>query len=409
MTPSAQSRGFFPYEATLWNDYMERLFGFGRGEERHMERLWTRSFILLSAGSLFLFTAFYLLVPTLPLYVKELGGTESHVGLAVGLFTLTGVVLRPFIGGFLDRYGRRMFLISGMAVFVLAMWLYNGVGGVLALLILRMFHGTGWAISTTAGGTVAADLIPASRRGEGMGWFGMAMTVAMAVGPMLGVSVLERGSFTGLFYLATALSAFSLLFFLIARIPDVRPGTARAFVFFDKSVLPVSIPTFFLAAAYGGVITYLPLFAESIRVNVGAFFLVFAAALTASRPLAGKLADRYGEGRVIVPMLMLTAVSLVVLCFSSGLAGIIASAILFGIGFGSAQPAMQAANLRLCPEDKRGVASASFMTAFDLGIGLGAMIMGWVSEQSSYETLFAVGAASVCVAVSTFAAWRGDC
>jgi MFS family permease len=369
------------------------------------DRLWTRPFIQLSLGAMVLFIGFYLLLPTMPLFVKELGGSEAQVGLAAGLFTLTAVVFRPFVGGLVDRYGRRPFLVGGMLVFTLSMWLYDWVGGVLALLALRMLHGAGWAFSTTAVGTIAADLIPVSRRGEGMGWFGLAMTIAMAVGPMAGVWILEDGSFPRLFLLATALSAASLLLMATTGHPEGQPAEKQPFVIFDKSVLPVTTPLFFLAAAYGGITTYLPLFAESIRVNAGTFFLVYAVVLTLVRPIAGRLSDRYGEGRVIVPSLTLTVVSLIVLTFTDGLAGVILSAVLYGAGFGSAQPAMQAANYRLCPADMRGVASASFMTAFDLGIGFGAIALGLVSEHAGYNALFAVCAASVLVSAALFAAW----
>lgn len=121
------------------------------------------------------------------------------------------------------------------------------------------------------------------------------------------------------------------------------------------------------------------------------------------RPLAGKLSDRFGEAAVIIPSLIITALSLLLLSLSDSLVGLIAAAILYGIGFGSAQPALQAATLRIAPEDRRGAANASFMTAFDLGIGLGAIILGWISEQTGYPLLFAIASVSVVVSLVIFA------
>ncbi|RIX46571.1 MFS transporter [Paenibacillus nanensis] len=367
-----------------------------------MERLWTKSFIQLSLGMLVLFTGFYLLLPTMPLFIKQLGGSETHVGLAAGAFTLTAVVFRPIVGGMLDRYGRRRFMIWGLLIFAVAMYLYDWVGGIAGLIALRALHGASWAFSTTAVSTSVTDIIPDSRRGEGMGWFGMAMTIAMAVGPMLGLWVLQSASFHTLFLATTGLSVAALALVFATRIPFQPKQGGGKLVLFEKSALPVTSALFFLAVAYGGITTFLPLFAESIRVNSGTFFLVYALALTAARPLAGKLSDRYGESGVIVPALALTILSLVVLSFADGLAGIIVSAVLYGIGFGSAQPALQAANLRLSHPDKKGVANASFMTAFDLGIGLGSIGLGWVSQYSSYGMLFAVCAASVAVSAIVF-------
>lgn len=368
-----------------------------------MERLWTKPFIQMTVGMLFLFTGFYLLLPTLPLYIKHLGGSETQVGLAAGAFTLTAVVFRPMVGGLVDRYGRRAFYVWGLIFFVLSMYLYDWVGSILLLLALRILHGASWAFSTTSIGTVITDLIPISRRGEGMGWYGMAMTVAMAIGPMLGTYIVSGYSFRTLFLVATGLSLIAFILAYMTRAPYQAKPSAGRIQLVEKSVLPVTAAIFFLAVAYGGITTFLPLFAESIRVNPGTFFLVYAVALTLIRPFAGKLSDRFGEAAVIIPSLVVTAGALIVLSQSSGLPGLIIAAILYGIGFGSAQPALQAATLRIAPENRRGAANASFMTAFDLGIGLGAIVLGLVSERIGYAYLFTVTAVSVVVSLVIFA------
>ncbi|SEL74811.1 Predicted arabinose efflux permease, MFS family [Paenibacillus sp. cl141a] len=368
-----------------------------------MERLWTKPFIQMTVGMLFLFTGFYLLLPTLPLYIKHLGGSETQVGLAAGAFTLTAVVFRPMVGGLVDRYGRRAFYVWGLIFFVLSMYLYDWVGSILLLLALRILHGASWAFSTTSIGTVITDLIPISRRGEGMGWYGMAMTVAMAIGPMLGTYIVSGYSFRTLFLVATGLSLIAFILAYMTKAPYQAKPSAGRIQLVEKSVLPVTAAIFFLAVAYGGITTFLPLFAESIRVNPGTFFLVYAVALTLIRPFAGKLSDRFGEAAVIIPSLVVTAGALIVLSQSSGLPGLITAAILYGIGFGSAQPALQAATLRIAPENRRGAANASFMTAFDLGIGLGAIVLGLVSERIGYAYLFTVTAVSVVVSLVIFA------
>lgn len=138
-----------------------------------MERLWTKSFIQMTFAMLFLFTGFYLLVPTLPLFIKEIGGNESQVGLMMGMFTIAAVVIRPIIGGMLDQYGRRSFIIFGLIFFGLTMYSYNLATTIVLLAVLRVIHGVTWAVSTTAVGTAITDIIPDSRRGEGMGWYGM--------------------------------------------------------------------------------------------------------------------------------------------------------------------------------------------------------------------------------------------
>ncbi|OBZ16416.1 MFS transporter [Bacillus sp. FJAT-26390] len=368
-----------------------------------MDRLWTKSFTLMTIGNLFLFNAFYMLYPTLPLFIKQMGGNESQVGLAMGAFMLSAVIFRPIVGGLLDRFGRRPFLVGGLLLFILAMYMYNWVGGIVVLMGLRILHGMSWAVSTTATMTAITDMIPPTRRGEGMGWFSTSMTLAMAVGPMFGIWVTQNRSYSDLFLIAVVLSAGALLLMLGAKMPFRPNPSARKIELFEKSVLPVAASVFFLFIAYGGITTFVPLFADSIQVNSGAFFLAFAATLALSRPISGKLSDRFGEVFVIMPALVMTICALIVLSLSTGLIGVLVSAVLYGIGFGSAQPALQAATIRLARPDRIGVANASISTANDLGIGLGAIMLGWVSQYMSYQALFTVSAVSVGLSLLLFA------
>ncbi|MED4056564.1 MFS transporter (plasmid) [Niallia taxi] len=367
-----------------------------------MERLWTKSYIFMITGMFFLFTAFYMLYPTLPLFIKENGGTESQVGLAMGAFMLSSVIFRPFVGGLLDRFGRRPFIIWGLLLFAATMFMYNWVSGLAVLMVIRILHGFTWAVSTTSISTAVTDLIPTTRRGEGMGWSGMAMTVAMAIGPMLGLAIANNSSYESLFGFAVLLSVAALALTFGAKIKVTPIANSRKIELFDKSVFPITLSVFLLFIAYGGITTYIPLFADSIKVNSGTFFLVYAATLVLTRPIAGKLSDRHGEAFVIIPAQVITISALIILSFSTNLLGIIISAIMYGIGFGSAQPALQAATIRLVSPDRTGVANASFATGADLGIGLGAMMLGWISQYMSYQALFTVSAVAVVFSLLVF-------
>lgn len=367
-----------------------------------MERLWTKSFVLMTVGMLFLFNAFYMLYPTLPLFIIQIGGNEAQVGLSMGAFMLTSVMVRPIVGGLLDRYGRRPFIVWGLLLFILAMYLYNWIGGIAVLLGLRIVHGMSWAVSSTAINTAVTDMIPSARLGEGMGWFSTSMTLAMAFGPMVGIWVVQDFSYHVLFQFAVVLSAVALLLTFGAKMPFRPQSGARKIELFEKPVLPISTSVFFMFIAYGGITTFVPLFAESIKVNSGVFFLAFAATLALSRPLSGKLSDRYGETFVIVPALVITVLALISLSFSTGLFGLIVSAVLYGLGFGSAHPALQSATIRLARPDRKGVANASLATATDLGIGVGAIMLGWVSQYTSYPFLFAVSGVTVVLSMLVF-------
>lgn len=376
-----------------------------------MERLWSRSYIAMFVANLALFIAFYMLYPTLPLFIQQMGGSEAAVGLSMGVFMLASVLFRPLIGGLLDRFGRRPFVVAGLLLFIVSMLLYRWVGGLAALMALRFLHGTSWAASSTATQTVVTDMIPPARRGEGLGWYGMTMTFAMAVGPAFGlwlIGDLSYGEPSGsLFLIGAGLSAVALLLTFGAHMP-FQPADAGEGAFWsrievvEKPVLPLAAAVFFLFAAYGGITTFVPLFAASLQVNSGAFFLVYAATLALSRPLAGRLSDRYHETAIVLPALVITALALVVLSLSTGEAGMLAAAVLYGIGFGSAHPVLHAATIRLARQDRKGVANATFSTAIDLGIGLGAILLGWIVPFTGYRGLFLVSAASVAVCLVVF-------
>jgi MFS family permease len=370
-----------------------------------VERLWTRPFILMTAGMFFLFTGFYSLYPTLPLFIRQMGGNEAQIGLSMGAFMLSAVVFRPIVGVLLDRFGRRPFIVWGLLLFTLAMYMYDWVGGIIVLIGLRILHGLSWAVSTTAVHTAIADIIPSARRGEGMGWFGTATTLAMAVGPVFGIWVVQNQSYQALFLFAVGLSAAALILTFGVKMSFRTKTGARKIEFFEKSVLPVTVSCFFHTIAYGGITTFVPLFADSIKVNPGAFFLAYAATLALARPFAGKLADRHGESFVIVPALVISIAGLITLSFSTGLFGVLVSAVLYGIGFGSVNPALQAVTIRLAHPDRKGVATASLLTATDLGIGLGAIMLGWVSQHTSYQLLFTVSAVSVAISLLLFTVW----
>lgn len=363
-----------------------------------MERLWTGSFVLMILGTFFLFTAFYMLYPTLPLFIKHIGGNETYVGLSMGIFMISAVAFRPVIGGLLDRFGRRPFIILGLFLFIFAMYMYNWTTGISFLMWLRVLHGISWAISTTTILTVISDIVPPTRFGEGIGWFSTAMTLAMAVGPILGTQIVKNLSYNSMFLFAVILSIIALLLKLGVKITFQPKSNIKRIEVFDKSVLSTAVSVFFLFISYASITTFVPLFADSLKTDSGLFFLVFSGTLFLSRPIGGKLSDQYGKTIVIVPALLISILSLIILSFSNGLTGILISAGLYGIGFGSAQPVLQATIIHLVSPERRGVANASFSTATDLGIGLGSVILGSISKYGDYRILFITSA--ICITLS---------
>lgn len=367
------------------------------------EKLFSRNFVLTTLSTFAVFTSFYFLLVTLPIYIQELGGTESEIGLIIGVFTISAVLLRPYLGREVDRRGRKNILVAGLFVFLFSMLLYNYTTSVVSLLMLRVLHGIGWGAATTAATTLIADIAPIHRRGEAMGIFGMAANVAMAIGPMLSFALLYASSFPTLFAVSAAIALISLLLVLpISETVVVRPRTPL----FSKEAFFPSALMFAVTLTYGSIVSFLPLFfqKQGITTNPGVFFTVLAITLIFIRVLAGKLSDIKGRKFVIVPGMILITMSLWVLSMADSLWIFLAAALLYGLGFGSVHPTLIALLVDKVGERGRGAAMGTFTAAFDLGIGAGSIVLGMVLQFFGFKVMYLLGGLIVLAGAAWFIA-----
>jgi MFS family permease len=352
------------------------------------ETLFSRSFVLTSLSTFTLFTSFYFLLITLPIYIEKIGGSESEIGLILGVFTISAVLLRPFIGKEVDRRGRKIILISGIVIFFISMLLYDHTKNVTSLLLLRVLHGIGWGAATTAATTLIADIAPPKRRGEAMGVFGMASNVAMAIGPALSMILLQKYDFPILFSISAGISLLSLLLVLpISETMVVHPRTPL----FSREALFPSALMFMISLTYGSIVSFLSLFAQKQGIaNPGIFFTVFAVTLILVRALAGKLSDIKGRKFVIIPGMVLIAAGLGVLSTASTLNSFLVAAFLYGIGFGLVHPSLMALLVDMVGDEGRGAAMGTFTAAFDLGIGAGSILLGLVLQYFDFQVMYSL-------------------
>lgn len=294
------------------------------------EKLFTKNFVLTSLSTLVLFTSFYFLLVTLPIYISnELAGSDFEVGLSLFVFTISAVFLRPFMGQEVNRRGRKNILVAGMLVFLAAMLLYNYATSIPLLLLLRMFHGLGWGASTTAATTLIADIAPLSRRGEAMGIFGMAANIAMAISPPVSMFLLNSTNYETLFIAGAAIALVSLLLVLpISETVVVHPKTPL----FSMEALSPSTMMFIISLTYGSIVAFLPLFTQKQNMtNPGIFFAVLAVSLIIVRALAGRISDIKGRKFVIVPGMVLIILGLWVLSQADSIWYFLAAALLYGL------------------------------------------------------------------------------
>ena len=365
----------------------------------HKEPLWTRDFILISISSLLIFTGFQMLLPVLPIFSIELGGSDVLAGMVMGIFTVSAVIMRPIAGRLLDRKGRKGIFLIGLIVTVISVFAHNWVPTVFILLILRFIHGFGWGASSTASSTVASDVIPKSRLGEGMGFFGLTGTLGMAMGPAFGLWLLKDYDFSTVFYISAGIVLVSIIIAL--PIKYVKPEQAlepdkKGII--EKTALLPAIVIFFITMNYGSILSFIALYANQKEVeNIGLYFMVYAAALLVSRPYFGRLTDRKGPSFAVYPGIICVTLSVVLIYYANSLTAFLIAGFIYGIGFGAIQPALLAMSVRNVSYSRRGAANATFYLGFDLGIGAGSVIWGIIAEYFGYQIIYLISIIPIIV------------
>lgn len=372
--------------------------------EETQEKIWTRDFILICLANFFIFFGFQMTLPTLPLFVKELGGSDQLIGVIVGIFTFSALIFRPYAGHALETKGRKFVYMIGLGIFVVSIGSFAFAASIAFLLIMRVVQGVGWGLSTTATGTIATDIIPAKRRGEGLGYFGLSGNIALAFGPGLGLALVGKISFTTLFLICAVLGLIAFLLSSKVRYKKVEQTSEKVvaprFDIFEKTAIPPSVLVLFITFTFGGIATFLPLHAIERGVSgIEAYFLVYAVFLFISRTFAGKIYDKKGHLFVYLPGTVLILIAMILLAWLPSTAILLVAAGLYGFGFGSVQPALQAWAVESAAANRKGMANATFFSFFDLGIGIGALLFGQIAFLFNYGTIYAVGAVSILVSI----------
>ena len=366
------------------------------------EKLWTFQFVLITTINLTIFFGFQLLTPILPVYVKSLGISDNTIGWVTGIFTIAALLVRPFTGSALDRLGRRIIFLFGLIVFIVATASYSWLPTVGLILAVRFVHGLGWGIASTATNTIASDVIPGQRFGEGMGYFTLAANVAMAIFPGIGLYIIANYSFKAASLLATSLVlvALFLSFALKYKPVTTEKKAQKQLELFEMTSVRPSVIMFFTTVTYGAINSFLALYAQERGfTKAGTFFTVMAIAMVISRPLFGMLVDRFGFSLAVIPGLLIIMISMLLLGKATTLPLFLISGAAYGIGFGATQTSLQAMAVTSAPRDRMGLANSTFVIGFDTGIGFGSIILGQVAAISSYGDMFLWSAASVAIAL----------
>ncbi|MCX8118628.1 MAG: MFS transporter [Desulfobacterota bacterium] len=335
-------------------------------------------------------SAFFSLIPTLPIYLSTSNMTEAEIGLLIGAFSLSSLVLRPFVGRALLKVEERAFMIAGAALFVLSSTAYLFAKPFWPFLIVRVIHGIGLALFATASFTLVVRITPKSKRGQGLSFFYLAINVAFALAPSLGMDLVNHFSFSILFLACAGLSMIALVISGQLKRSGSGPSemSLRKQPLLSREALPAGIMAFMGSFIWGAVTAFFSLYALQHGVtNPGIFFAALAITLMLARSLGGKILDLYSREKVILPCILAQIVGMAVLAFSSSLPLFLLVAVIWGVGNAFYYPTLVAYSIDLAGSS-RGPAIGTYMTLSDSGIGVGSLVMGIVLQATNFTVMF---------------------
>jgi MFS family permease len=354
----------------------------------------------------FTFTVFvsaFQLLPTAPFHIIDLGGSTFASGLFLGFLTYASAFSAPLTGAIADRLGQRRILITSSIALTLFSIAYAVITDYRLLLALVIVQGVFWSGLLSASAAYMTHMLPERRRAEGIAYWGLSSVAAIAVAPTLGFWVYRRG-WTWLCIEAASLNVLMCIIAVALKQHDIAPvHHAQPKRLLEWRVLLLSVSLFLYSFGYGGITSFAAMYADANRVTPkGLYLTALALIILVTRPMSGRLGDRLGYRRVFVPCLLLISLGLAILAAAGTRTSMIASALVFGAGFGTAYPVFVGYVMRGVSPARRGAAFGAIIAAFDTGIGTGSTSMGWIIQQYGFRSAFAVAAAISALALPYF-------
>jgi len=364
------------------------------------EKLWTRDFVTVSVINFLVFLAHLLLMVIIASYaVDRFHASTSMAGLVASVFIIGALIGRFATGRFIEDIGNKKVLMAGTVFFIASAALYFTAVTLPLLIVVRLLHGMAHGVASTATGTIVAKIIPDRRRGEGIGYYGMSMILASALGPFMGILLIQYVDFKVIFFVASLLA---LLVFLISflvhepidKLPDHHEAEAATRFhysrFFEAKAIPVSIISLIIGFSCSIVIAFISLYSKEIHLEKAAsvYFVVSAIATLVSRPLAGRLFDLRGENFVVYPCIFIYAVGMLLFSQAShGVTLLLAGAII-GLGYGNFMSSAQTIAIKSVQPHRFGLATATYYVFLDLGISIGPYLLGSLIPFTGFRGLY---------------------
>lgn len=382
------------------------------------DKLVTSSYCFILAANFLLYFGFWLLIPVLPFYLSEVfSAGNSTIGIILSCYTVAALCIRPFSGYFLDRFARKPLYLMAYFIFMTMFAGYIIAGSLTLFIMFRIIQGVSFGMVTVGGNTVVIDIMPSSRRGEGLGYYGLSNNIAMAVGPMSGLFLHDAGmSFTTIFCCSLGSCMAGFVCASLVKTP-YKPPVRREPISLDRFILlkgiPAGISLLLLSIPYGMTTNYVAMYAKQIGINAttGFFFTFMAIGMAISRIFSGKIVDRGKITQVISAGLYLVVFSFFLLSacvylisWNNMVCTIVffSVALLLGVGFGIMFPAYNTLFVNLAPNSQRGTATSTYLTSWDVGIGIGMLTGGYIAEVSTFDKAYLFGACLTIVSMLYF-------
>ena len=371
-------------------------------------KLWSKNFVLILIVNFLIFTNHFMIISTFPFYIESLGGTAAVAGAAATLFSVVAVVCRPFVGWMLDNGKRKTILLIGIIGMCLMPLGYIIVPVLFINFIFRMIHGSALSFSSTGCSTITTDIIPKTRFAEGMGMFGMAIALATAFAPALGLTLMSHLGYRILFAAAALIMVCAFILIFLVKTPPINAAKKpmRLKQLINRDAVPASVTIVMFMITFGTIENFVAKFANANSLpSGGIYFAIMSGMVLLTRITTRRVADRRGEGPFVYTCNASMFAAFMLLAFIPNTITFIFSAVLAGYGFGGIEPALQTMAVRNSPPERRGSANSTFLSAYDIGIGLGGGVAGYLITELGYGPMFAILALSNIVSIAIYLFW----
>lgn len=371
-------------------------------------KLWTRDLVLIILVNLCVFTNHIMSLSTFPFYIQSLGGSEAIAGICAAAFAFVAVIIRPFVGWWLDNGVRKVALVVGLLLLGAAPLGYVFVPVLSMSIAFRMLHGIGLSFSNSTTATVASDVICRPRFAEGMGYFGMATALASAIAPALGLSLMEGFGFGTLYAVAAGIAGLGLVLFAFVRTRkvDVPKKKLNLRTIINRDSLPATATMLVFMLTFGALENFVAIFAAENSLPSGSiYFIVMSVMLLVVRITLGRLVDQRGEAIFVYTCNAAMLVALLLLAFVPNTATYILSAALAGYAFGGLEPSLQSMAVHTSSDETRGSANSTFLCGYDIGYGLGGGLAGSLITAMGYSSMWMIVSLACVISVLIYVVW----